>query len=175
MWSSPLRQYNFNGLSSRLPRAFNFPWTNQPEEAASLDLVPLLSRSPSPVAGPSSLAMASEPHVDVDEAAALAAVATAGYPSDKKEDIYDLHSIVEEEYDPNGQLPSEEERHTLRRVADNVPLTAWLIVFVELAERFSWCVRIVLSLLLLLVDLYFPKGTELQVSYSLTQAVKPLF
>jgi len=35
-------------------------------------------------------------------------------------------------------LPSEEEKLTLRRVAGNIPMSAWLVVIVELAERFSY-------------------------------------
>lgn len=35
-------------------------------------------------------------------------------------------------------LPTEEETHTLRRVADSIPMVAWTIVFVEFAERYSW-------------------------------------
>ncbi|KAL0064569.1 hypothetical protein AAF712_008514 [Marasmius tenuissimus] len=36
------------------------------------------------------------------------------------------------------EFPTEEERRTLRRVADSVPWNSYLIAFVELAERFSY-------------------------------------
>ncbi|KAF8066511.1 peptide transporter PTR2A [Lyophyllum atratum] len=36
------------------------------------------------------------------------------------------------------EFPTEEERQTLRRVADKIPWNAYLIAFVELAERFSF-------------------------------------
>ncbi|TBU28486.1 MFS peptide transporter [Dichomitus squalens] len=35
-------------------------------------------------------------------------------------------------------FPTEEEKHTLRRVSDSLPWSAYLIAFVELAERFSF-------------------------------------
>ncbi|KAG9088193.1 hypothetical protein FS749_002361 [Ceratobasidium sp. UAMH 11750] len=75
--------------------------------------------------------MASEPHVDVDEAVALSKVQTIDekrpFESDSTGEVVDA-----------SLLPTEEETHTLRRVADNIPLIAWTIVFVEFAERFSW-------------------------------------
>lgn len=36
------------------------------------------------------------------------------------------------------ERPTEEEEHTLRRVSDKVPWTAYTIAFVELCERFSY-------------------------------------
>lgn len=36
------------------------------------------------------------------------------------------------------QYPTEEEEHTLRRVSDKLPWTAYTIAFVELCERFSY-------------------------------------
>lgn len=38
----------------------------------------------------------------------------------------------------SGELPTEEELHTLRRVADPIPWKAYTIAFVELVERFSY-------------------------------------
>ncbi|CAE6441315.1 unnamed protein product [Rhizoctonia solani] len=79
--------------------------------------------------------MATEPHVDVDAIAALSKVQSI----DEKRDLkhhYDQDSI-DDVVDPS-LLPTEEETHTLRRVADSIPLVAWSIVFVEFAERFSW-------------------------------------
>ncbi|CAE7208615.1 unnamed protein product [Rhizoctonia solani] len=35
-------------------------------------------------------------------------------------------------------IPTEEEKRTLRRVAGNIPISAWLVVIVEFAERFSY-------------------------------------
>jgi proton-dependent oligopeptide transporter, POT family len=37
-----------------------------------------------------------------------------------------------------GELPTEEELHTLRRVPDRVPWKAFALAFVELCERFSY-------------------------------------
>ncbi|KAB5593908.1 MFS peptide transporter [Ceratobasidium theobromae] len=71
--------------------------------------------------------MASEPHVDVDEVVALSKVRTFDEKHDSTDDVVDA-----------SPLPTEEELHTLRRVADNIPMHAWSIVFVEFAERFSW-------------------------------------
>jgi hypothetical protein len=34
--------------------------------------------------------------------------------------------------------PTEEEKRTLRRVAGHIPISAWLVVIVEFAERFSY-------------------------------------
>ena len=36
------------------------------------------------------------------------------------------------------EYPTEEEEHTLRRVSDKIPWTAYTIAFVELCERFSY-------------------------------------
>jgi len=44
-------------------------------------------------------------------------------------------------YDSGSQLsdqPTDEERHTLRRVSDKIPLRAYTIAFVELVERLSY-------------------------------------
>ncbi|KIH86438.1 oligopeptide transporter [Sporothrix brasiliensis 5110] len=35
-------------------------------------------------------------------------------------------------------LPTEEEQHTLRKISDSIPLTAWLLCLVEMAERASY-------------------------------------
>jgi hypothetical protein len=48
---------------------------------------------------------------------------------------------TEENYDPNfpdDVYPTDEEKATLRRVADAVPIKAYAIAFVELCERFSY-------------------------------------
>ncbi len=37
-----------------------------------------------------------------------------------------------------GMEPTEEERHTLRHVADKLPKSAFLVAFVELCERFAY-------------------------------------
>jgi POT family proton-dependent oligopeptide transporter len=37
-----------------------------------------------------------------------------------------------------GEYPTEEEVHTLRRVADHVPFKVYTLAFVELCERFSY-------------------------------------
>jgi len=72
-----------------------------------------------------------QPNIDVDAAAALAKVSSIdekrGYENDSVQDVVDP-----------SLLPTEEETHTLRRVADSIPMVAWTIVFVEFAERYSW-------------------------------------
>lgn len=40
--------------------------------------------------------------------------------------------------DNQGELPTEEEFHTLRRVADKIPWKVYTLAFVELCERFSY-------------------------------------
>jgi len=42
------------------------------------------------------------------------------------------------EVDDSSQYPTDEERDVLRRAADSIPWNAYLIAFVELAERFSY-------------------------------------
>ncbi|KAH8114891.1 PTR2-domain-containing protein [Phellopilus nigrolimitatus] len=64
------------------------------------------------------------------------------YPLDEKQrgtpgggaDSYAQPSLL----DAGAEAPSEEDRYYLRRVADTFPWSAYLIAFVELAERFSY-------------------------------------
>ncbi|EEB91806.1 hypothetical protein MPER_09779, partial [Moniliophthora perniciosa FA553] len=63
---------------------------------------------------------------------------------DEKASVYDS-SLVEHEHELDGihdglEFPTEEEKLTLRRVADAMPWNAYLIAIVEMAERFS-CVN----------------------------------
>lgn len=44
----------------------------------------------------------------------------------------------EDEASTEGEIPTEAELHTLRRVADKIPLRVYTIAFVELCERFSY-------------------------------------
>lgn len=39
---------------------------------------------------------------------------------------------------PDGQEPTEEEKVSLRHVAENLPISAWLVAVVELCERFTY-------------------------------------
>lgn len=39
---------------------------------------------------------------------------------------------------PDGGIPNEFEKQTLRRVSDKIPLAAWLVCVVETAERFAY-------------------------------------
>ncbi|BCS23213.1 peptide MFS transporter [Aspergillus puulaauensis] len=39
---------------------------------------------------------------------------------------------------PDGEEPNDEENRTLRHVAENLPISAWLVAFVELCERFTY-------------------------------------
>jgi POT family proton-dependent oligopeptide transporter len=55
------------------------------------------------------------------------------------ESVHETSSDVQEDDVHAGlEFPTEEERLTLRRVADTLPWSAYLIAFVELAERFSF-------------------------------------
>ncbi|KAG8709873.1 hypothetical protein FRC08_017930 [Ceratobasidium sp. 394] len=63
--------------------------------------------------------------------------------SEKKEYVVETNPAPADASPPNefGEdivLPTEEEKVTLRRVAGHIPLSAWLVVVVELAERFSY-------------------------------------
>jgi hypothetical protein len=53
----------------------------------------------------------------------------------------DIATIDKDTVDPEelrpDQIPTEEDLHTLRRVADKFPLSAWLVAIVEFAERCS--------------------------------------
>jgi POT family proton-dependent oligopeptide transporter len=39
---------------------------------------------------------------------------------------------------PDGQEPNEQEKASLRHIAENLPLSAWLVAIVELCERFTY-------------------------------------
>lgn len=39
---------------------------------------------------------------------------------------------------PDGEEPNLDEKASLRHVAENLPLSAWLIAFIELCERFTY-------------------------------------
>lgn len=49
--------------------------------------------------------------------------------------VYSFDSSSE---DSRDELPTDEELHTLRRVADTIPWRVYTIAFVELCERFSY-------------------------------------
>lgn len=38
----------------------------------------------------------------------------------------------------DGEEPTESEKATLRRISDKLPVSAWFVAVVELAERFSY-------------------------------------
>lgn len=38
----------------------------------------------------------------------------------------------------DGEVPTDEEKLRLRHVAENLPLSAWLVALVELSERFTY-------------------------------------
>ncbi|KAJ4287354.1 peptide transporter ptr2 [Kalmusia sp. IMI 367209] len=48
------------------------------------------------------------------------------------------HAVVEEDDGLGGDIPTEEEKHTLRRIGDKVPKAAFLVAVVELCERFTY-------------------------------------
>ncbi|CAE6488666.1 unnamed protein product [Rhizoctonia solani] len=56
------------------------------------------------------------------------------HPSSPITQVVDDPSDVQDD----AILPTEEEKHTLRRVAGHIPFSAWLVVVVEFAERFSY-------------------------------------
>lgn len=76
---------------------------------------------------------------------------TAIYPHDEKtgkfssdnhtydpsETDIDADSFVDDNGNPLEE-PTEEDRHTLRRVADKIPIAAYSVVIVELCERFAY-------------------------------------
>lgn len=39
---------------------------------------------------------------------------------------------------PDGEEPNDVEKRTLRHVAENLPVSAWLVAIVELCERFTY-------------------------------------
>ncbi|KAF9540508.1 peptide transporter ptr2 [Mortierella hygrophila] len=45
---------------------------------------------------------------------------------------------MSEDFDHTGREPTPEESATLRRVADHIPASAWLVVVVEFCERFTY-------------------------------------
>ncbi|CAG7854898.1 Probable peptide transporter ptr2 AltName: Full=Peptide permease ptr2 [Serendipita indica DSM 11827] len=64
---------------------------------------------------------------------ALGKVATI----DEKKTIEDEH-LAPEEYIPNSENVTKHEFDTLRHVGDRLPITAWLVVIVEFAERWTY-------------------------------------
>ncbi|KAG9127737.1 hypothetical protein FRC07_010189 [Ceratobasidium sp. 392] len=58
--------------------------------------------------------------------------------SEKKGQLFDNNNSLNEDTRDAFVPPTEEERAALRRVAGHIPLSAWLVVVVELAERFSY-------------------------------------
>lgn len=46
--------------------------------------------------------------------------------------------MTEEDPQGDGREPTLEEQNTLRRVADTIPASAWLVVVVEFCERFTY-------------------------------------
>jgi proton-dependent oligopeptide transporter, POT family len=49
------------------------------------------------------------------------------------------HFVQHDDYDDvQGEWPTEEEFHTLRRVSDKIPWKVYTLAFVELCERFSY-------------------------------------
>jgi POT family proton-dependent oligopeptide transporter len=77
-------------------------------------------------------------------AEAIAVVPPGVVPSEKQitEEPYpSAHPVYRsDDYDEDieGEFPTEEEFHTLRRVADKIPWSIYTIAFIELCERFSY-------------------------------------
>ena len=55
---------------------------------------------------------------------------------DEKKTLDDEH-LAPEEYIPNSENVTKHEYDTLRHVGDHLPITAWLVVIVEFAERYA--------------------------------------
>ena len=64
---------------------------------------------------------------------ALARVSTL----EEKKIVEDHAESDHEEYIPNSENVTQHELDTLRHVGDRLPLSAWLVVFVEFAERLA--------------------------------------
>jgi len=66
-------------------------------------------------------------------------VAAASHEAADVEKIHQSTSRVSTDVDSiNGEFPTHEELHSLRRVADKIPWRVYTIAFVELVERFSY-------------------------------------
>lgn len=70
----------------------------------------------------------------------------SAYPEDKElpiskavsvDEKADYHSDISDDIIPGSEGVTEAEYATLRRVADRLPYTAWLVVIVEFAERYD--------------------------------------
>jgi len=72
-------------------------------------------------------------HTDKSLGLALAKVATL----DEKRSI-DAERLSADEYIPNSENVTQHEFDTLRHVGDTLPYTAWLVVVVEFAERWTY-------------------------------------
>ncbi|KAK1144977.1 peptide transporter ptr2 [Aspergillus melleus] len=67
---------------------------------------------------------------------------------DQEVEITQPHPVVDEKYadanekplgsTPDGEEPTDDESRTLRHVAENLPISAWLVAIVELSERFTY-------------------------------------
>lgn len=60
---------------------------------------------------------------------------------DIKDEVYDKRGsdVTSDHYTgEDGTEPSPEERATLRRIGDSMPLATWLVAVVELCERFTY-------------------------------------
>ena len=73
------------------------------------------------------------------------AVAPPGVVPGEKQTTTEVHTSAHLVYrndnyddDIEGEFPSEDEFHTLRRVADKIPWSIYTIAFIELCERFSY-------------------------------------
>jgi POT family proton-dependent oligopeptide transporter len=77
-------------------------------------------------------------------AEAIAVVPPGVVPSDHQttKEVYpSAHPVYRsDDYDEDieGEFPTEEEFHSLRRVADRIPWSIYTIAFIELCERFSY-------------------------------------
>jgi len=78
-----------------------------------------------------------------DPIAALGEVHKSEFEDEKKDPFNDNAASSIESHNIESihdalQFPNEHERETLRRVSDSIPWNAYLVAFVELAERFSF-------------------------------------
>jgi len=68
-----------------------------------------------------------------------------GGPLPTNRDVITGEKMVQGEVDekassitPDGEEPTEDEKRTLRHIAEHLPLSAWLVAAVELSERFTY-------------------------------------
>ena len=73
-----------------------------------------------------------------DMAGGTEGLTSAEMPIVVQEKIQETRSASLSSFEPATDEPTEEERATLRHVADKIPWSAFLVAIIELAERFTY-------------------------------------